>query len=72
MGVCGKRGLSRVREVTNYKGVNAVMPLLAVSSIIQVRILSSHRDCETEAQSFQMITFFTNGFQVLEKDTLEL
>jgi hypothetical protein len=37
---------------------------------MEVRILSSLRDCETEAPSFPMITVQRYGFQILEKSTL--
>ena len=39
---------------------------------VEVRIVSSHRDWESETLYFLMITFQRNGFQVIEKDTPDL
>lgn len=45
---------------------------VSLLAVTEVRILFSHRDWETEALSFLMITLQRNGFQILEKDTPKL
>lgn len=57
-----------------YKGlvsVNGLIQLGLLLAAVEVRILSSHRDPDTKAPSFLMMTLQRNVFQVLEKDPPE-
>lgn len=57
----------------NYNGLVSVnadeASCICELAIIEVRIPPSHREWETEALSFLMITFQRNGFHVLGKGT---
>ena len=63
----------------NYKGLGSVLAVGelcqfagSLPAVTEVRILFSHRDWETGALSFLMITLQRNGFQILDKDTPRL
>lgn len=60
-----KRKAGAVKNHKRLSSVNAV-------SVFVSWQLSSHRNWETEALSFLVITFQRNGFQVLEKGTPDL